>query len=105
MSLAALGGSTGLLLAAIGVRLLRISLPTTIAQIGIISMDRRVLVFALIITCLTAVLFGLAPAFRASKPDVNDALKEAAPARPASTFIADLTARSWLWSLRLHFYC
>jgi predicted permease len=76
VSLAALGGSAGLLVAAIGVRLLRISLPATIAQIGVISIDRRVFLFTLIITCLTAILFGLTPAVRASKPDVNDALKE-----------------------------
>jgi putative ABC transport system permease protein len=74
-SLAALGGTAGLLLAAIGVRLLRISLPSTIAQIGVISIDRQVLLFALIITCITAILFGLAPSLRASKPNVNDALK------------------------------
>ena len=76
MALAAMGGVAGLLLAAIAVRLLRISLPATITQIGVISIDRPVLLFALAITCLTAVLFGLAPAFRASKPDVNDALKD-----------------------------
>jgi putative ABC transport system permease protein len=74
-SLAALGGTAGLLLAAIGVRLLRTSLPSTIAQIGVISIDRQVLLFALIITCITAILFGLAPSLRASKPNVNDALK------------------------------
>ncbi|MGC2465331.1 MAG: ABC transporter permease [Candidatus Acidiferrum sp.] len=76
VSLATLGGSAGLLLAAIGVRLLRSSLPASIAQIGVFSIDRRVLLFALIITCLTAILFGLTPAFRGSKPVVNDALKE-----------------------------
>jgi putative ABC transport system permease protein len=75
-SLAAMGGAAGVLLAAFGVRLLRISLPAAIAQIGVISIDRPVLLFALTITCLTAILFGLAPAFRASKPEVNDALKE-----------------------------
>ena len=75
-ALAAAGGAAGLLLAAISVRLLRVSLPVTIAQIGVISIDRSVLLFALTIVCLTAILFGLAPALRASKPDVNDVLKE-----------------------------
>ena len=75
-SLAAMGGAAGLLIAAFGVRLLRISLPARVAQIGIISIDRPVFLFALTVTCLTAILFGLAPAFRASKPDVNDVLKE-----------------------------
>jgi putative ABC transport system permease protein len=75
-ALAALGGVAGLFLAAIGVRFLRISLPATITQIGAISIDRPVLLFALAITCLTVILFGLAPALRASKPEVNDALKD-----------------------------
>jgi putative ABC transport system permease protein len=75
-ALAAMGGVAGLFLAAICVRFLRVSLPATITQIGAISIDRSVLLFALTITCLTAILFGLAPAFRASKPDVNDALKD-----------------------------
>jgi putative ABC transport system permease protein len=75
-ALAAMGGVAGLILAAIGVRFLRISLPATITQIGTISVDRPVLLFALGVTCFTAVLFGLAPAFRASRPDVNDALKD-----------------------------
>jgi predicted permease len=74
--LAAVGGATGLLLALIGVWLLRVSLPATIAQIGAISIDRAVLLFTFATTCLTAILFGLAPALRASKPDVNDALKD-----------------------------
>jgi putative ABC transport system permease protein len=75
-SVAVMGGAAGMLVASIGIQLLRISLPATITQIGIIYIDRRVLLFAIIITCLTAILFGLAPAFRASQPDVKDALKE-----------------------------
>ncbi len=75
-ALAAMGGVAGLLLAAVAVRLLRISLPAAVAQIGPVSVDRPVLLFALAVTCLTAILFGLAPAVRASRPDVNDALKE-----------------------------
>ncbi len=74
--LAAIGGAAGLLLAIFGVQLLRISLPATIAQIGVISIDRPVLLFAFAATCLTAVLFGLAPALHASRPDVIDALKD-----------------------------
>ena len=76
ISLAVIGGAAGLLLAVFGIWLLRISLPANIAQIGVISIDRRVLLFTFAATFLTAVLFGLAPALRASKPDVNDALKD-----------------------------
>ncbi|MGB7728219.1 MAG: ABC transporter permease [Candidatus Acidiferrum sp.] len=75
-TLAAIGGAAGLLLAFIGIRLLRVSLPAAIPQIGAISIDRRVLLFTFFTTCLTAILFGLAPALRASNPNVNDALKD-----------------------------
>ena len=74
--LAAIGGAAGLLLAVFGVWLLRISLPATITQISMISIDLPVLLFTFVTTCTTAVLFGLAPALHASKPDVNDALKD-----------------------------
>ncbi|HTC40078.1 MAG TPA: ABC transporter permease [Candidatus Acidoferrales bacterium] len=75
-ALAAISGAAGLLLAFIGIRLLRLSLPAEIPQIGAISIDRSVLLFTFATTCLTAILFGLAPALRASRPDVNDALKD-----------------------------
>ncbi len=75
-TLAAIGGATGLLFAFIGVRLLRVSLPAAIPQIAAISIDRRVLLFTFFATYLTVILFGLAPALRASQPDVNDALKD-----------------------------
>jgi putative ABC transport system permease protein len=75
-ALAAMGGVAGLLLAVVAVRVLRISLPVAVAQIAPVSVDRPVLLFALAVTCLTAILFGLAPAIRASRPDVNDALKD-----------------------------
>lgn len=75
--LAAIGGGAGLLLAFLGVRLLRVSLPAAIAQIGAISVDLPVLLFTFVTVCVTAILFGLAPALRTSKPDVHDALKDA----------------------------
>ena len=76
MVLALAGGIGGLLLATWGVDALRAasvdSLPTT-AQI---DLDRQVLLFTLFISLITGVVFGLAPAFGASKPDLNDMLKE-----------------------------
>ena len=74
--LALAGGIGGLLLATWGVDALRAasvdSLPTT-AQI---DLDRQVLLFTLFISLITGVVFGLAPALGASKPDLNDTLKE-----------------------------
>lgn len=38
--------------------------------------DWRVLLFTLIVSCVTAILFGLAPSLQISKPQVNEMLKE-----------------------------
>jgi putative ABC transport system permease protein len=74
--LALAGGVVGLLLAMWGVDVLRRAsldlLPTT-ADIGL---DRTVLLFTFGISILTGVLFGLAPALQASKPDLSESLKE-----------------------------
>jgi putative ABC transport system permease protein len=76
--LASLGGLLGLAFAFGWVRLLksliRAELPTWIA----IDIDWRVLVFTLAVSLLTGVVAGLAPALQASKPDLNELLKEGA---------------------------
>jgi putative ABC transport system permease protein len=41
-----------------------------------VQLDGRVLGFNFLIALLTGILFGLLPAWQASRPDVNDALKE-----------------------------
>jgi putative ABC transport system permease protein len=74
--LAVVGGTVGLLLAMWGVDVLRRAsldlLPST-AEIGL---DRTVLFFTFGVSILTGVLFGLAPALQASKPDLSESLKE-----------------------------
>ena len=47
-----------------------------ISNLTSINIDFRVLAFTLIIALFTGLLFGLAPAFQLSRPDLNDALKE-----------------------------
>ncbi|HXG64362.1 MAG TPA: ABC transporter permease, partial [Blastocatellia bacterium] len=76
--LALLSGAAGLALAFWWVELLaamiRIELPPWMT----IRMDLRVLIFVLLISMLTGVLAGLAPALQASRPNLNELLKEGA---------------------------
>ncbi len=69
------GGAFGLLLAAWmgqGIRLLGAS---QIPHVERLAIDGRVLGFTLLVTLLTGIMFGLAPALQASRPDVNETLK------------------------------
>jgi putative ABC transport system permease protein len=74
--LALVGGLGGLLLGAAGTSALEAMIPADLASQIRISMDWHVLVFLLAITVLTGVIFGIAPAWRASRTDVNESLKE-----------------------------
>jgi predicted permease len=72
-----LGAGLGLLIAYGGVRLVvHISPQFAIPRADEISVDVRILVFVVFVTCLTSLLFGLYPALGASKPDLNESLKE-----------------------------
>ena len=74
--LAFLGGAVGLLFAVWGLDLLLAALPEDFPRLQDVSLDWRVLGFTFAVSILTGVVCGLAPALRASKPDLNDALKE-----------------------------
>jgi putative ABC transport system permease protein len=75
--LALVGGGLGLLIAKWGVALLVAINPNNIPRSREIGLDWNVLAFTLGISILTGVIFGLVPALHASKPDLNETLKEA----------------------------
>jgi predicted permease len=70
------GGMLGLLLSLWGIDLLLAISPANLPRVDSISLDGRVLAFTFVISLLTGIVFGLAPALQVSKPDLNDALKE-----------------------------
>lgn len=74
--LALMGGLLGVALAYWGVQLLIGFGPDNIPRLSEITIDPRVLGFTFAVSLLTGVLFGLIPAIQASRPDLNDALKE-----------------------------
>jgi putative ABC transport system permease protein len=74
--LAFLGGVLGLLLAAWGSEALLQINPVEIPHLKDFSLNGQILGFTLGISLITGLIFGIAPALQASKPDVNRTLKE-----------------------------
>jgi putative ABC transport system permease protein len=74
--LAALGGLLGLLLALGAVKVLGRLGPANIPRLGEIGIDASVLAFTFGVSLVTGMVFGLVPALRASRLDLNDVLRE-----------------------------
>jgi predicted permease len=74
--LATLGGVLGLALALGAVQVLGRFGPANIPRLGEIGIDASVLAFTFGISLVTGVVFGLVPALRASRLDLNDVLRE-----------------------------
>jgi putative ABC transport system permease protein len=74
--LSAIGGIAGLLVSIWLTELLMSIVPEGAPRLDQVGIDYRVLTFALGVSALTGILFGLVPALQASKLDVTSALKE-----------------------------
>jgi putative ABC transport system permease protein len=74
--LSAIGGIAGLVLSIWLTDLLMSMLPGGAPRLEHIGIDYRVLTFALGVSALTGVLFGIVPALQAARLDVTSALKE-----------------------------
>jgi putative ABC transport system permease protein len=71
------GGVFGLVLGYALMNAIKLMLPEfTIPRAASASLDGRVLLFALVVSVATGILFGLAPALQATKPDLASSMKE-----------------------------
>jgi putative ABC transport system permease protein len=70
------GGAAGLALARIGVAAVTRMRPENLPQLGSLDIDGRVLTFTLVVSLLTSVLFGLAPALEGTQLDLMAALRQ-----------------------------
>jgi predicted permease len=74
--IAILGGALGLLVAQAGANLFsQARVPIDVPLIVDVKLNPQVLLFALLISALSALLFGLVPALQSTKPDLVPALK------------------------------
>jgi len=73
--LSLLGGLAGLAVSVVSLYVVEKIHPGNIPRLDELGMDYRVLAFTLAISILTGIVFGLAPALRASRVDLNTALK------------------------------
>jgi hypothetical protein len=73
--LALLGGAAGLAIADLGLVIARRMHPGNIPRLDELGIDFRVLGFSLAVSLVTGIVFGLAPAFRASRIDLTASLK------------------------------
>jgi predicted permease len=82
--LASIGGAAGLVVAYWSIRALAsIKLPTDMPIVLAVQMDQRVILFSIAATLVTGILFGLAPAIRASRTDLTGCLRAGAQPPPA----------------------
>lgn len=79
------GGCLGLLLAIWGTDALMALAPDNIPRLNEVAVDARVFGFTLAVSLVTGIFFGLIPAIHASKPDLNEALKEGSRGSMGST--------------------
>ncbi len=71
-----LGGVTGIGLAYWGVQALSSLLPATLPQVNAIRVDNTVLTFALALSAIASVAFGMVPALFVSKTNTQNSLRE-----------------------------
>jgi putative ABC transport system permease protein len=88
LMLALAGGAVGLLSSYWAVHLLRAAMPENylnlVPGLNHFGVNRNALLFTLMISIMTGMVFGLMPALQASKPNLNESLKEGAKGASSS---------------------
>jgi len=74
--LALLGGALGIVFSVWGVGALTRLCASNLPRVDEVMLDGTVLGFAVVVSGLTALIFGSVPAVQASRPDLNNTLKE-----------------------------
>ena len=74
--LAIIGGALGLVLATWTISVLSRVAHETVPRMSGLELDARVLAFSFVVSVFTGILFGVLPALRASKTDLQDTLKD-----------------------------
>jgi putative ABC transport system permease protein len=78
LSLAALGGVLGMMVAGFGIDALVALSPPGLPRIGAVRLDGAVFAFGLCVTTLVGLVIGLIPALRVSRSDLRSALQQSA---------------------------
>jgi putative ABC transport system permease protein len=92
MLLALIGGWCGLLLAWWGQESLLRFLPEDLPRLSEIALNRQTFGFSFVVSLMTGVIFGLAPAWQATRIDLNEVLKDGLRGASAGA------GRAWLRS-------
>ncbi len=76
LALSAAGGALGLLLAYWGAKAAVAAIPDMLPRAENVGLDGRVLFFTVLVSLLAGVIFGLTPALRSARTDVNSTLNQ-----------------------------
>jgi len=76
--LSLIAGVAGVLAAKLTLSFILHFVPASVPRLAEVGVDRAVLLFALLISIFTGIIFGLAPAFQAMKADMTAAIREGA---------------------------
>jgi len=74
--LSAVGAALGLVAAYCGMKMLLKAIPAALPRLGEVSLDSKVLLFTLVLSLITGVIFGLAPAVKATRTNLQEVMKQ-----------------------------